>query len=75
MAGELFVKIPMVIMFAISLTALLVVALNNVDAGNWIIALLAVALFGFGSGLAVLARVSLKKSTAVNEELVPETTL
>ncbi|MFQ5431935.1 MAG: carbon starvation protein A [Nitrospinota bacterium] len=71
---SLFVKIPMVIMFAISLTALLIVAMKNIDAGNWIIAALAVALFGFGSGLAALARVSLKKSVEpASEELVPET--
>ena len=67
---SLFVKIPMVLMFAISLTALLIIASKNIDAGNWIIALLAVALFGFGSGLAALARGSLKKSAAAaNEEI------
>jgi len=66
----------MVIMFAISLTALLIVAGKNIDAGNWIIALLAVALFGFGTGLAALAHASLKKpAVPANEEFVPETTL
>lgn len=72
---SLFVKIPMVIMFAVSLTALLIVASKNIDAGNWIIAFLAFALFGFGVGLAALARISLKKPTVpISGELAPERT-
>jgi carbon starvation protein len=73
---SLFVKIPMVFMFAVSLTALLIVSYKNIEAGNWIIAFLAFALFGFGSGLAALAWTSLKKpAEPQKDDLAAEPTL
>lgn len=68
---SLFVVLPMILMFAVSLTALLMVAFQNFEAGNWALGMLAIVLFGFGSGLAIMAYMGLKRTgSAPKDEAV-----
>ncbi len=56
---SLFVKIPMALMFAVSLTALAFLIEENLANKNYALTLLATALFGLGVSLAVQAYTSL----------------
>jgi len=69
---SLFAKIPMWLMFAVSLSALVVLTVNTINSGNWILALLSIALFGLGVALAMQAHQSLKKYRTACEYAVPE---
>jgi carbon starvation protein len=69
---SLFAKIPMWIMFAVSLSALVVLTVNTVKSGNWILAFLSIALFGLGVALAVQAHRSLKRHRITREYAITE---
>ena len=57
---SLFVKIPMLFMFGVSLTALAILIIKNASTGNWLIALISALLFGLAISLASLGYNSLK---------------
>jgi len=57
---SIFAKIPMVLMFAVSLSALALLAVQNIEKGNWSVAVLSVMLFALGCSLAIQAYKSLK---------------
>ncbi|MDH5541500.1 MAG: carbon starvation protein A [Nitrospinota bacterium] len=57
---SLFVKIPMVFMFGVSLSALAALFIQNIGSGNWLIAVISALLFGLAISLASLGYNSLK---------------
>ena len=57
---SLFVKIPMVFMFCVSLSALAALFIQNIGSGNWLIAVISALLFGLAISLASLGYNSLK---------------
>jgi carbon starvation protein len=70
---NLFVKIPMALMFAVSLTALVLLVIQNAQSGNWVLAILAGGLFGLAVSLASLALRSLKTFRQENKTAIKET--